>query len=89
MFFTAKGTYAGIASFIENIEDDSKLGFKKFNSGGISNITKPSKYKGLNEFKMSFNSKAIEYAGDFELITNKPLYFMWRNSKDISNMFKK
>lgn len=67
----------------------SKLGFKKFNLAGISNITKPSKYKGLNEFKMSFNAKAIEYAGDFELITNKPLYFMWRNSKDISNMFKK
>lgn len=67
----------------------SKLGFKKFNLGGISNITKPSKYKGLNEFKMNFNAKAIEYAGDFELITNKPLYFMWRNSKDFSNMFKK
>lgn len=28
LFFTATGTYAGIASFIENIEDDSKLGFK-------------------------------------------------------------
>ncbi len=67
----------------------SKLGFKKFNLGGISNITKPSKYNGLNEFKLNFNSKVIEYAGDFELITNKPLYFMYRNSKDFSNMFKK
>lgn len=67
----------------------SKLGFKKFNLGGLSNITKPSKYNGLNEFKLNFNPKVIEYAGDFELITNKPLYFMYRNSKDISNMFKK
>lgn len=65
----------------------SKLGFKNFNLGGISNITKPNKYKGLNEFKMNFNAKAIEYAGDFELITNKTLYFMWKNSKDFSNMF--
>ena len=28
LYFTATGTYAGIAGFIENIEDDSKLGFK-------------------------------------------------------------
>ena len=67
----------------------SKLGFKQFNLGGVSNITKPGKYKGLNEFKLNFNANVIEYAGDFELITNRPLYFMYRNSKDISNMFKK
>lgn len=28
LYFTATGTYAGIAGFIEDIEDDSKLGFK-------------------------------------------------------------
>lgn len=28
LYFTATGTYAGIAGFIENIEDDSKLGFR-------------------------------------------------------------
>ncbi len=67
----------------------SKLGYKKFNLGGISNITKEGKYDNLNEFKLNFNPKVIEYAGDFELITNKPLYFMYRNSKDFSNMFKK
>lgn len=28
LYFTVTGTYAGIAGFIENIEDDSKLGFR-------------------------------------------------------------
>ena len=28
LYFTATGSYAGIAGFIEDIEDDSKLGFK-------------------------------------------------------------
>ena len=28
LYFTATGSYAGIASFIEDIEDDSKLGFR-------------------------------------------------------------
>ena len=66
----------------------SKLGFKKFNLGGISNIEKPGKYKGLNEFKLSYNATIIEYAGDFELITNTPLYFMYRRSNDFNNMLK-
>lgn len=59
----------------------AKLGFKKLNLGGVSNINKPdNKYKGLNDFKMSFHSNIIEYIGDFELITNNPLYFMYKNS---------
>lgn len=67
----------------------SKLGFKKFNLGGISNIQKDNQlYSGLNEFKMNFNAHATEYAGDFELITNAPLYFMYRKSSNISNMWK-
>ncbi len=67
----------------------SKLGFKKFNLGGISNIKNTNKnYRGLNEFKLSFGSKVIEYAGDFELITNGTLYFMYRKTSDLSNMWK-
>ena len=59
----------------------AKLGYKKLNLGGVSNINKPdNKFKGLNEFKMSFHSNIIEYIGDFELITNNPLYFMYKNS---------
>ena len=67
----------------------SKMGYKRFNLGGISNIQKTNKtYKGLNEFKLNFNAKAIEYAGDFELITNSPLYFMYRKTSSLSNMWK-
>ena len=66
----------------------SKLGFQKFNLGGISNIQKPGRYKGLNEFKLNFNANVYEYAGDFELITNTPLYFMYRRSNDFNNILK-
>lgn len=68
----------------------SKLGYKRFNLGGISNISKESnRYKGLNEFKLSFNAKAIEYAGDFELVTNSPKYFLFQKTSDINNIIKK
>lgn len=67
----------------------SKLGFTYFNFGGVSNVTLPkNEYKGLNEFKMNFGSEVLEYAGDFELITNRPLYFVYKNSFGISDIFK-
>ncbi len=66
----------------------AKLGFKKLNLGGVSNINQlNNKYKGLNEFKMSFHSNIIEYIGDFELITNNPLYFVYSNSFGITGIF--
>lgn len=66
----------------------AKLGFKKLNLGGITNINNPhNKFKGLNDFKMNFHSNVIEYAGDFELVTNSPLYFMYKNSFGITGIF--
>ena len=67
----------------------SKLGYQRFNLGGISNVQKTNKkYEGLNEFKLKFNAKVVEFAGDFELITNTPLYFMYRRSNELNNMIK-
>ena len=66
----------------------AKLGFKKFYLGGVANINKTNnKYKGLNEFKLNFHSNVIEYVGDFELITNSPLYFVYKNSFGITGIF--
>ena len=68
----------------------AKLGFKKFHLGGVSNINKwNNKDKGVNEFKLNFHANIIEYAGDFELITNSPRYFVYKNSFGITEMFKK
>ncbi len=72
------------------MEKYSKLGYKKFNLGGISNYElDENKYKGLNEFKLNFGAKAYEYAGDFEIITNNTKYFMYRQSIPIEKMLKK
>jgi len=64
------------------IEKYSKEKYKRFNLGGMTNPTiNNDKYKGLNEFKLSFNSRCVEYVGDLELITNNALYTLYRNSK--------
>ena len=76
--------------FWKLIERYSKLGFTKFNLGGMSNYNlKNNKYKQLNEFKFGFNAKEYEYIGDLELITNPGLYFIYRNSAPIRGILKK
>ena len=63
------------------MEKFSNLGYNSFNLGGIINPTiYDKKYNGLNEFKLSFNSKAYEYIGDLELIINKPLYLLFKKA---------
>ena len=72
------------------IEKYSKLGYKCFNLGGVSNFTIQShKYHGLNEFKRNFGADIYEYAGDFELICNRASYFMYRNSNAFLKKLKK
>lgn len=61
------------------IEKYSKLGFKKFNMGGIPDPAIESKYKGLIQFKTNFGSSIIEYAGDFELVVNSFKYTLYKS----------
>ncbi len=71
------------------IEKYSKEKYKRFNLGGMTNPSVNSKYNGLNEFKLSFNARCIEYIGDLELITNNVLYGLYRNSKPVRYILKK
>lgn len=61
------------------MEKYSKLGYKRLNLGGVTDIRQDNpKYKGLNEFKTNFNASVVEYAGDFELVINQAKYFLYR-----------
>lgn len=72
------------------IEIYKKEGFNKFNLGGLSSITTTNnKYTGLNEFKIGFGSDVYEYAGDFELITNRRNYELHRNFLPIKKLIDK
>ncbi len=65
------------------IEKYAKSGIEYFDLNAISgDFTDNNKYKGLNEAKLGYNSKAIEYIGEFNLIVNKPMYALYRNTKD-------
>ena len=46
------------------------------------------KFKGLNEFRLGFGATGYEYAGDFELVTNRFFYFMYQTLSPILKKFK-
>lgn len=57
LYFTATGTYAGIAGFIEDIEDDSKLGFR------IEDFKIIASSEGTNTLQATFTCKDIIIRG--------------------------
>ena len=72
------------------IEKYSYEGFTTFNLGGMSNYNlKDNKYDGLNNFKLNFGSVIYEYMGDLELVVNKPMYLMYKNSLSVMKLLKK
>lgn len=44
------------------------------------------KFSGLNEAKLSYNTKPTEYIGEFNLITNAPMYSLYKNLSPDNNM---
>lgn len=60
---------------------NKKIQFIDFNaiSGDFS---KESPYRGLNDIKLGFSSNAVEYIGEFNLITNKLAYSAYRSTAD-------
>lgn len=74
------------------IEKYSLEKFRRFNLGGIANFhlkSNENKFAGLNEFRLGFGATGYEYAGDFELITNKFFYFLYQTLSPILKKFKK
>lgn len=72
-------------------------GYKVYDFGGISgNFEIGSPDYGVYTFKKNFNGRVIEYIGEYDLVANRFLYFMYkkgytiyRNSKKLISRLKK
>ena len=74
------------------IEKYSLEKYRRFNFGGIASFylkSNENKFKGLNEFRLGFGATGYEYAGDFELVTNKFFYFIYQTLSPILKKFKR
>lgn len=61
----------------EAIKFGKKLGLKKFDLWG----REPG--KGFTRFKEGYNPQIVEYLGTWDLVINKPLYYLYRKAEDI------
>jgi peptidoglycan pentaglycine glycine transferase (the first glycine) len=89
VFFLIDGIDKKYKSFNANyllkwkiIEAFTKIGFTKFHLNGITgDFNQKSTYYGLFEFKKSFNTKVVEYIGEFNLVVNRFRYSLYRKFK--------
>ena len=64
------------------ISDYHNEKLKYFNLNGISgDFDKKSKYAGLNEMKLGYNSVVTEYIGEYDIILNSIKYGIYKNIK--------
>ena len=72
------------------IEKYSKEKFKILNLGGISNpILRDERFFADNEFKLSFDSRCIEYLGDLEFVSSGALHTIYKNNKSVKSLLGK
>lgn len=72
----------------EIIDSYSKKEYKVFNLNGISgDFNKKNKYYGLYDFKSGFNSKVLEYIGEFDIVINKINYSAFNNIRKFEKIF--
>lgn len=65
------------------IENSIDSGIEYFDLNAIvGEFGSNEKYRGLNESRLGFNSNAIEYIGEFNVICNRPMYNLYRGTKD-------
>ena len=73
---------------IMNYYKNENLSFLDLN-GITGDFTKNNPYKGLNDFKLSWNPKVFEYIGEFDLIINQTKYSLLWSSNKLQKEFEK
>lgn len=69
---------ANYKTYYEHIKYAHKHGFEYYDHfGTIGDLTKENPRYGLHIFKKAFGGNYIEFIGEFDLILNKPLYFIF------------
>ena len=69
------------------IEKYAETEIEEFDLNAISgDFSKDNIFKGLNTLKLGYNSEAVEYIGEFNLIINKIMYSLYRSTSQKYNI---
>lgn len=75
------------SKIIEKYKEE-KYSFLDLN-GITGDFTDDNPYKGLNDFKISFNPKIYEYIGEFDMVVNKTVYSLLLSSNKLQKEFQR
>lgn len=70
-------TYSNYLTYKHHIEYCYENGIKMYDQFGTVKDFESKRYKGLHEFKKKFGGDYIEFCGEYDYITNKPMYFVF------------
>ncbi len=78
--------------YYEIIKDANQNGYKVvdlFGACGIANPTKDNPIYGIHSFKKRLGGEYTEFIGEFDLITNKPMYYIYNLYTKTRNKIRK
>jgi len=71
-------TYVNYYTYYEHIKYCKEKGIKIYDQfGTIGDLSKDNPRLGLHEFKKKFGGDYIEFIGEWDYVTNKPMYFVF------------
>lgn len=71
-------TYANYHTYLEHLKYCKEKNLKIYDQfGTIGDLRKDNPRMGLHEFKKKFGGDYVEFLGEFDYITNKPMYFIF------------
>lgn len=71
-------TYVNYATYYEHLKYCKEQGLKIYDQfGTIGDLSKDNPRLGLHEFKKKFGGDYVEFIGEFDLVTNKLMYFVF------------
>ena len=71
-------TYVNYYTYYEHIKYCKNKGIKVYDQfGTIGDLSKDNPRLGLHEFKKKFGGDYVEFIGEWDYITNKPMYFIF------------
>ena len=71
-------SYANYKTYYEHIKYCYEHGIKMYDQfGTIGDLSKDNPRLGLHEFKKKFGGDYVEFTGEFDLVTNKLMYFVF------------
>ena len=76
-------------TIIQDAHDEGRKVIDLFGTCGVANPSKDNPIYGIHNFKKRLGGEYTEFIGEFDLIVNKPMYFLYHKVTSLRNKIRK